>query len=115
MNPAKSIGIILVFCVLSYAATRAQSNLTHDAAIGAETVIGLSFSSNKIERLLPGLRDQLRKYEEIRKFPLSNSIPPAMTFNPIPVGMKVNPARSRFRMSSPGKVRLPSNADDLAF
>src|ERR1043166_7014768 len=94
----------------------AQTNaLTHEAVVGAQDAIGLSFSSNKIEMLRPGLRDQRAKFDTLHKFPLSNSIPPAVMFNPIPVGVKLEPGRKRFKMSSPGAVKLPANPDDLAF
>ena len=38
-----------------------------------------------------------------------------MLFNPLPVGMKFETVRKKFKMSSPGKVKLPANPDDLAF
>jgi len=68
-----------------------------------------------LEMMLPGLQEQLRDFEAVRQFPLSNSVPPALMFNPIPVGMKFDQTRKPFRSSSPGKVRLPKNLDELAF
>jgi Asp-tRNA(Asn)/Glu-tRNA(Gln) amidotransferase A subunit family amidase len=38
-----------------------------------------------------------------------------MQFNPIPVGMKLETKRKKFKMSPAGKVKLPENIDDLAF
>jgi Asp-tRNA(Asn)/Glu-tRNA(Gln) amidotransferase A subunit family amidase len=51
----------------------------------------------------------------LRKFPLSNSVPPAVLFNPIPVGMKFDTKRKSFKWSPPRNVKLPANKDDLAF
>jgi Asp-tRNA(Asn)/Glu-tRNA(Gln) amidotransferase A subunit family amidase len=105
-----------VLCCFLFAAKGAETNsITHDAVLGAEKVVGLDFSDKKIDMLLPGLRNHLRDFETIRKIPLSNAIPPAIQFNPIPVGMKLETKPGKFKMSSPGKVRLPANADDLAF
>src|SRR5436190_5098762 len=102
-------------CLLSVSRAAETNAITHDAVIGAEQLIGLDFSSKKIDMLLPGLHNQLRDFETIRKMPLSNSIPPAVQFNPIPVGMKLETKRSKFKMSSPGRVRLPASPDDLAY
>jgi Asp-tRNA(Asn)/Glu-tRNA(Gln) amidotransferase A subunit family amidase len=89
--------------------------ITREAAMDAEKLIGLDFSEVKIDMLLPGLREQWRQFDGIRKFPLSNSIPPAVVFNPIPVGLKLESERKKFKISSPGKVKLPANPDDLAY
>jgi len=81
----------------------------------AEKLIGLDFTDAKIEMLLPGLKNQLADFEAMRKFPLSNSVPPAIQFNPIPAGMKIDTKRRKFKLSPIGKVRLPENIDDIAF
>jgi hypothetical protein len=90
MRPTNPIAIVLAAGVFLSTSSGAETNtINHDAVVGAEKLIGLNFSSNKIEMLLPGLRDQLGKFEALRRVPLSNAIPPAVLFNPIPVGMKV--------------------------
>jgi Asp-tRNA(Asn)/Glu-tRNA(Gln) amidotransferase A subunit family amidase len=81
----------------------------------AERLIGLDFSDAKIDMMLPGLKNQLNDFEAMRKFPLSNSVPPAMQFNPIPVGMKFDAKHKKFRLIPAGKVKLPQNMDELAF
>jgi Asp-tRNA(Asn)/Glu-tRNA(Gln) amidotransferase A subunit family amidase len=81
----------------------------------AEKLIGLDFSEAKIEMMLPGLKEQLGKFEALHRFPFSNGVPPAILFNPIPLGMKFETVLKKFKMSPPGKVRLPANRDDLAF
>jgi Asp-tRNA(Asn)/Glu-tRNA(Gln) amidotransferase A subunit family amidase len=51
----------------------------------------------------------------MRRFPLSNGIPPALQFNPLPVGFKFETPRRQFKASPPGQVKLPPNLDELAF
>src|SRR5207237_9176428 len=85
------------------------------AVLGAEKRKRLDFSDEKIDMLLTGLKDQADTFEALRKFPLSSEVPPAILFNPIPVGMKFERARKAFKMISPGKVRLPDNLDQIAF
>ncbi len=89
--------------------------ITREAVSGAEKLIGLDFSDAKRDLMLPGLKEQLENFQSLRKFPLSNAVPPAILFNPIPVGMKFEPGRSRFKASSLGRVKLPANPDELAF
>jgi Asp-tRNA(Asn)/Glu-tRNA(Gln) amidotransferase A subunit family amidase len=109
---------LLAFALILSSAASGQTNqtpITREAVANAERLIGLDFSETKIDMMLPGLKEQLGKFEALHRFPFSNTVPPALLFNPIPLGMKLPTGRSKFRMSPPGKVRLPANRDDLAF
>jgi Asp-tRNA(Asn)/Glu-tRNA(Gln) amidotransferase A subunit family amidase len=83
--------------------------------VSAEKIIGLSFSDAKRDSMLDGLKDQLGNYEKLRGVFLTNSVPPAIQFNPIPVGMKLNTKRQPMKWSPPSKVILPTDLNDLAF
>ena len=96
----------------------AQTNtnpITREVVRNAEKLIGLEFSDAKIELMLADLKDQLGKFEALHRFSFSNSVPPALLFNPIPVGMKFETVRRKPKWSPAGKVKLPVNPDDLAF
>ena len=96
--------------------SQSQTNrVSREAVTEAEKIIGLDFSESKIDMMLPGLREQLRDYQALRKFPLSNSVPPALLFNPIPVGMQIPAKPKKFKPGPREKVKLPANLDDLAF
>lgn len=82
---------------------------------GAEKLVGLSFTDAKRDSMLEGLEENLKNYENLRKVALPNSVPPAILFNPIPIGLKFETARKLFKTSPAGKVALPSNLDDIAF
>src|SRR5262249_29141320 len=81
----------------------------------AQGLYDLEFSDAKIDLLLPSLKGQLNDYKELHKFPLSNSVPSAMLFNPIPVGAKFDTVRKAIRLDPPRNVKLPANPDVLAF
>jgi Asp-tRNA(Asn)/Glu-tRNA(Gln) amidotransferase A subunit family amidase len=115
MHLPRSIAIALFVANLCISEGAPTNTLSPEAVAGAQEVIGLNFSTNKIEMLVPGLRDQRAKFEKLHSFPLSNAVPPAVMFNPIPVGMKFESERKGFKMSSPGKLKLPANPDELAF
>jgi Asp-tRNA(Asn)/Glu-tRNA(Gln) amidotransferase A subunit family amidase len=102
-----------------YAVTLSQrqteSKLTKQIVAEAESLIGLKFNDAKRDSMLDDLHEQLSSYEAIRGTPLPNNVPPAILFNPIPVGMKFGTKRLPFKMSYVGKVTLPENLDDAAF
>ena len=96
----------------------AQTNasyLTREMVIQAQKIIGLDFSDTKIDLLLPDLDEQLARYQRQRRYPLPNSAPSAMLFNPIPVGFKFETVHKKFKLSPIGKVKLPANPDELAY
>jgi len=113
------VAFLVVLLALSLVPTApAQTNAprpTREEVLGAQKLFGLDFSDKKIDALLPSLAGQLRSYERIHQFPLSNSVPPAIGFNPVPVGMKLETVRKKPVFDLPRHVKLPSNRDDLAF
>ena len=104
-----------LFCANTLTAQTNTNYLTRDTVLEAQKLIGLNFSDSKIDLLLPDLDEQLGRYEQQRKFSLSNSVPSAMLFNPIPVGFKFETVRKKIKFASPGKVTLPANPDELAY
>ncbi|PWU21911.1 MAG: amidase [Verrucomicrobia bacterium] len=93
------------------------NSITPQTVLDAEKLIGLDFSAAKIDMMLKDLQEQRGRFDSLHKLPLSNSIVPAILFNPIPVGMKLDcaPHKSSFRLTPAGRVKLPANLDDLAF
>ena len=110
--------LILALVLSSIASLHAQTQtnpITREMVQDAQKLIGLDFSDSKIDMMLPDFKSQLENFEVIHNFPLSNGIPPAIIFNPIPVGMKIETRRRKSQFSSPGKIKLPTCMDDLAF
>lgn len=108
----------LVLCMTLPVLSPAQTNteqITVHSVEAAEDILDLDFSESQIQMLVPSLKEQLRGLTALRKIPLSNSVPPALLFNPIPTGTHLDTRRKKFKTSSPGKVTLPSNPEDLAF
>jgi len=108
------IGYVLIVSLSSVSLSQ-QHRITKQMIVEAESLIGLKFNDAKRDSMLDDLNDHLANYEGIRKVNLPNSIPPAILFNPIPVGMKFPTKRQSFKMSYVGKVLPPSNLDDIAF
>ena len=81
----------------------------------AQKIMGLDFSEAKRDSMLENLADQLENYGKLRTIPLPNSIPPAILFNPIPVGFQFEKERRLFKKSAPGIVKMPKTLEELAF
>lgn len=112
----KLCGVVLA--LLTAASVRGQTNtnpITRKVVRDAEKLIGLDFSDTKIDLMLADLGRQLGAFNALHRLTISNSVPPALLFNPIPVGMKFDTKRKPFKLNRAGKVKLPANLDDLAF
>lgn len=112
--------VIGLLCAASFGAGAflngpSEVPITKEAIRGAETLFGLTFTEAERDSLLSGLQEQRDDYESIRKVDLPNDVAPALLFNPVPPGTTFDRTRKPFKASSPGKVELPANRDDLAF
>src|SRR5882672_5907039 len=108
MNQFRLAATFLCLLVLGSAKGQTNTNpITREIIQDAEKLIDLHFSDAKIDLMLPGLKSQLEDFEALHKLPLSNSVPPAILFNPLPVGFQFAHGGSKFRMSAVPKVQLP--------
>ena len=89
--------------------------ITIEMAEPAQKIMGLNFDRAKLDSALENLVEQLESFEKIRSIPLPNNVPPAILFNPIPVGFQFEKVKKPFKMSPRGKVVRPKNIEDLAF
>ena len=95
---------------------RPRSNaITTNDVLSAEKLFGLNLPEDKINLMLPGLRDQRRDYAVIRKIAVSNSVMPAVLFNPIPAGMIFETNRLKPEWSPVPNLPAPANLEDAAF
>jgi Asp-tRNA(Asn)/Glu-tRNA(Gln) amidotransferase A subunit family amidase len=91
------------------------NRITRADVRAAENLIGLEFSDAKRDSMLDDLNELRGQYEKIRDIALPNFIPPALQFNPLPVGFRIEKSKATFTPSRPKAVTLPEKLDDLAF
>jgi Asp-tRNA(Asn)/Glu-tRNA(Gln) amidotransferase A subunit family amidase len=82
---------------------------------GAERLLDIEFTGAERDSMADDLREYMRSYVRVREVPLPNSVPPALIFNPLPVGYALPSGPSRFRPSPLRPTRRPENIEDLAF
>lgn len=82
---------------------------------GAADVIGLAFTPAEVDSMLEGLTERRASYQNIRGQNLPNSIPPALVFNPVPVGFVFEKERKGPRFADVLPPARPENLEELAF
>jgi Asp-tRNA(Asn)/Glu-tRNA(Gln) amidotransferase A subunit family amidase len=112
-----AISLFIFFVIISsvFPQQKQEKKITKDLIPNAEKIIGLEFSDAQQDSMTDALNDQLNNYINIRKVKLDNSIPPAVLFNPIPVGYKFEQKQKPVKFGDYSKVRKPEKIDDLAF
>jgi Asp-tRNA(Asn)/Glu-tRNA(Gln) amidotransferase A subunit family amidase len=78
-------------------------------------VIGLEFTNDERELMLDGVRETVADYQAVREFPVGNSVPPALFFQPVPAGRGGEGVAGSARFSEVEPFELPANLEDLAF
>jgi Asp-tRNA(Asn)/Glu-tRNA(Gln) amidotransferase A subunit family amidase len=118
----RTLGLVPMLLALTVGVGLAQPQqekkanpITIEMVNQAQKLAGLKFDRAESDSLLENLADQLESYEKIRLIALPNSVPPAILFNPIPVGFQFEKMKKPFKASSPGKIDVPKDLDDLAF
>ncbi len=92
-----------------------EPRITKDMLDEAEQIAGLEFSDEERDLMLEDLNDQLSSYETLREVELPNGTPPALYFNPVPAGVRIEREAKPMRMSRVRVGRLPGDIDELAF
>ena len=81
----------------------------------AERVVGIRFTDAEKDTMLADLVENLDSYAALREVDLPNGIPPAIRFEPMPVGREFDKAE-RLPVYSPAtSVILPDDREELAF
>ncbi|HEY3745606.1 MAG TPA: amidase [Gemmatimonadaceae bacterium] len=99
-----------------WAKIAAGADITVETIASAEEVAGVHFDSAERELMLDGLKQQEQRIEALHKVELSNSVIPAIIFDPVPPGKKIAPEQRRHAVRSKTKLVPPgSEPEDLAF
>lgn len=106
---------IIIILTITTNRSNAQGKIIKENVANAEKIIGLEFTDAERDSMLDALNEQLTSYNNIRKVKIDNNIPPAILFNPIPVGFNINNKQKPIHYSDYSYVKMPKNLEDLAF
>ncbi len=108
---------IMILAILSLSSCLQKSGTKKTSASNdySEQIMGLSFSQAEWDSMQSTLDDQLKYYEEIRKTNLKNSVPPALLFNPLPIGFEIPGEQKTINWGKQAEVKRPADMNALAF
>ncbi len=121
MPKIKPITILVVSIITiwslsnSLIAQQKEGKIKKEMIPSVEKIIGLEFTDAERDSMQDALNDQLGNYENIRKIHLDNSIPPAILFNPIPLGFKFDQKQKPLKFGDYSYVKMPAKINDMAF
>lgn len=108
--------IICLMCVLlTFLQSVNSQTIEKEHIQNAEKIIGIEFTDAERDSMVDFLDEQLGNYKKIREVELNNNIPPAILFNPIPVGYNFPKERKPLLFSDYSYVKIPQNKNELAF
>ena len=80
-----------------------------------ESVFDLKFDQAKRDSLKDGMKNNLKSIQNLHQYHPDNSISPALVFNPVPEGFKIEQNQKPIIWDLPDNLTLPENKNDLAF
>ena len=121
MKACSGLGLAgTLFPGVLWAQTQAQGakKITKEMIENAAAIADVPISEEYKEMMLESLNDQAKGYEEIYKLHIPNSVDPALIFDPVLPGVKLETERKPPRISKTVDsfpVSGPQNLEDLAF
>ena len=89
--------------------------ITKDQLHDALEILGLDFTEEQRDMMLPGVNRALANYEALRKIDIPLDTEPAFHFRPALPGKEPKPRLSRFTPTRAGKLASFKDVEDLAF
>lgn len=109
------IGLTLGFTLAFTFFQDKNAPITSSMLEQAATVIGLEFTEMERDTMINNVQRTRGRLQNLRSLDLNNSVPPALVFNPIPLGKTFDTHQKEIIWNIPENVELPTNREDLAF
>ena len=107
--------LLIIPLISSCISTPKEDKITKNNITAAEKLFDLSFTDTEKDSMLDGLNENLQAYKEIHKTDIDNAVPPALLFDPLPVGFEAPDIQQMIDWKIDDNVQLPANRDALAF
>jgi len=108
----------LIFGIVFFMGCINNSNIEKvypDQILATEKLFDLKLNAAERDSMIAALEIQLSDYKIIHSQTIDNSIPPAMWFNPVPVGVAYTETQKPIDWNLPSHVSLPSDIKELAW
>jgi Asp-tRNA(Asn)/Glu-tRNA(Gln) amidotransferase A subunit family amidase len=108
--------LLLSFILGAFVWHKVESAQITTSVIGeAQKILGMEFTRPQRDSMLVILDDHAKVYAELRKLKLPNSVVPALTFNPTPIGFIPQDKTNGFKLSKMARIKMPAEKNELAF
>ncbi|MCF8262337.1 MAG: amidase [Melioribacteraceae bacterium] len=107
--------IILLALQTSVSSAQEKDSVSIENIKSSEILINLNFTDSERDSMLADLYDQLANYKDLHKYEIKNSIPPAVQFNPIPVGFDFPDEQKPLKFDDYSNTKMPEDRNALAF
>ncbi|MFL5561627.1 MAG: amidase [Gemmatimonadaceae bacterium] len=98
-----------------WAAVSAGAEITAQSIAAAEEIAGVKFTDAQREAMVKDLQQQREQIDQLHAIHLDNSTPPAVQFNPLLPGMKLDTKQRAIIPSVVHAGTAPKNLEELAF
>src|SRR3989440_1503516 len=112
------LGTLFPGVLWAQAQVHAAKKITKEMIESAAVVADVPIAEEYKEMMLENLNNQVKRYEEIYKLHIPNSVDPALIFDPVLPGMRFETERKPIRMSKAANAATasaPKNLEGLAF
>ncbi len=103
-----SVGAMVSFTIVRPAFTK-------DMIKNAVSIAGLNFDEKEIELLQDDLEDQVKTFQKNWESNLPNHVSPALVFNPLPQGFRLNTSQTPVQFDDYSNTEMPTSLNDLAY
>ena len=111
---ALGLGSTLLPGVL-WAAVARGAEITAQSIAAAEEIAGVHFTDAQREAMVKDLQQQREQIDQLHAIPLDNATPPAVQFNPLLPGMKLDTKQKPIVTSIARAATAPAKIEELAF
>lgn len=115
MNIKEKLLFVVLFMLMIFSKSIFSQTIEKENISNAEKIIGIEFKDAERDSMIGSLDEQLGNYKKIREVELKNDIPPAILFNPIPVGFDFPKEKKPLRFSDYSYAKIPKDKNELAF
>lgn len=109
----KILTLLIILGSILFACDDSVKNVQPTSSI--EPLFDLQFTTAERDSMEQGLQRNNTNYKALHKYLLDNSIPSALSFNPIPVGFNWQEKQDEINFGLKKVVSIPENREDLAF
>jgi Asp-tRNA(Asn)/Glu-tRNA(Gln) amidotransferase A subunit family amidase len=113
-NAVVFVAVFLILCLLPMA-MGCDGEVDTSSIREAEKIAGLEFTPAERDSMLGNIKDNLVSYQNIREMNISNSVPPALYFDPIPAGTDLEQKKDRLELGPSPGLEMPDDIEELAF